>query len=1213
MRYQGDTVYLEVLDESAGTTLNGEHTFTGGAYTGVGQIGIVNWYSNKDVEIDYLRWSPCENLPQPEAVTISVNKTTIAAGETLQALAIVTPEGADQTVTWSIQTDGESYGKVTEDGLITGIAEGSFTVVATAPNGVTAQQEIKVEGRMEYPLTVVGGSSDQIDGTAAVGDTVTITADDASQFSKWSCENPEVVFADANAVKTTFIMPADAVTVVANNAKNDTYRNDFDLDGAKFEITNLVGTYSGAVIEGGVLKLNELGTNRFLVKESPSLDNGVFEARFKGASVLSSFGFAVRTVNNTTDRLLVAYDAGAWKWYANGGNGVIVEAAAPGANEWYTLRVGCDGTDISLLLKDSNDKIVVSGSSVIPVENAYLGKGQIGIVNWGATKNVEVDYLSWGPFAEATDIQLNGLPSDTKMKVGENFSVTSKVLPETASQKVSLSIEQDENVAALNTDGVITALKEGAFTLVATSGNITKRVEITVKGVLEFPISVIGGTANPAVAADGTSVTITIDKTISSNFINWSCNDPAVVFADAKAAETTFVMPANAVTVVANYASPGDTTYYVDAENGDDSNSGISADAPWKTLDKVNSFVLAPGDKVLLKAGSVFVNQGLALNGGGSVEKPIVVSKYGDGALPVIQAGGVPETDCIISASGNNALTKHTVSYAIHLKNISYVTLKDLEITNNPLETELATGVFVEACGELVMRGIRIDGLYVHDVNGDPVAKAQPNGGIFFKTTVQSMDPNQVEENTKLATRFDGITIENCTVKDVARTGISVGSSHAGYWWYQVDGIIPEEWKAAHGHTNVLIQNNYVENAGGDSIVPQFCISPLVQYNISNGASQMSHTDRSQYNAGIWPWRCEDAVFQYNEAYGTVNNGDGQGYDCDFSRGTVYQYNYSHDNEGGFMLVCQSEALDSIIRYNISQSDGDSLFLVSNRDSADVYNNTFYIDDNLRCIAEGVGPATLKNNIFYNVGDSVRKNPKWGSNFTYDNNLYYGFDVLPQDKNAIEGDPLFYAPGTGGTGVEGNSAIDTLQGYILRANSPAIHAGVAIEDNITRDYAGNAIAEKPSLGALEYHLYNVTFNSQGGSIVSKQEINYGALVAEPKTPEKAGYVFDGWYQDAACTKAWDFGRDIVTDDITLYAKWIVDSESSSSSGSSSNSNGSSNTSNGESGNSNSIVSPITNAPKTGDNSPLWVLTVVLCLSIAGMLVMIIHKKRRNDE
>lgn len=44
-----------------------------------------------------------------------------------------------------------------------------------------------------------------------------------------------------------------------------------------------------------------------------------------------------------------------------------------------------------------------------------------------------------------------------------------------------------------------------------------------------------------------------------------------------------------------------------------------------------------------------------------------------------------------------------------------------------------------------------------------------------------------------------------------------------------------------------------------------------------------------------------------------------------------------------------------------------------------------------------------------------------------------------------------------------------------------------------------------------------------------------------------------------------------------------------------------------------IVSPITNAPKTGDNSPLWVLTVVLCLSIAGMLVMIIHKKRRNDE
>ena len=200
--------------------------------------------------------------------------------------------------------------------------------------------------------------------------------------------------------------------------------------------------------------------------------------------------------------------------------------------------------------------------------------------------------------------------------------------------------------------------------------------------------------------------------------------------------------------------------------------------------------------------------------------------------------------------------------------------------------------------------------------------------------------------------------------------------------WDGHGGIIPQEVLDAYGHTNVLIRNNYVEEAGGDAIVPMFSIKPVIEYNISNGASQNTkHT--SMYNAGIWPWRCEDAVFQYNECYGTILNGDGQAYDCDWSRGTIYQYNYSHDNEGGFILICQSEVLDSIVRYNISQNDQRCLFLTSNTHNADVYNNTFYIGERLDTeVVEDVGGVgTLKNNIFYNLGTS--KTTTWGRHFSY--------------------------------------------------------------------------------------------------------------------------------------------------------------------------------------------------------------------------------------
>lgn len=41
--------------------------------------------------------------------------------------------------------------------------------------------------------------------------------------------------------------------------------------------------------------------------------------------------------------------------------------------------------------------------------------------------------------------------------------------------------------------------------------------------------------------------------------------------------------------------------YYVDASNGDDSNSGISASQAWKSLERVKQITLMPGEKLLLK------------------------------------------------------------------------------------------------------------------------------------------------------------------------------------------------------------------------------------------------------------------------------------------------------------------------------------------------------------------------------------------------------------------------------------------------------------------------------------------------------------------------------------------------------------------------------------------------------------------------------------
>ncbi len=47
----------------------------------------------------------------------------------------------------------------------------------------------------------------------------------------------------------------------------------------------------------------------------------------------------------------------------------------------------------------------------------------------------------------------------------------------------------------------------------------------------------------------------------------------------------------------------------------------------------------------------------------------------------------------------------------------------------------------------------------------------------------------------------------------------------------------------------------------------------------------------------------------------------------------------------------------------------------------------------------------------------------------------------------------------------------------------------------------------------------------------------GARIAEPSSPVREGYTFEGWYRDAARTDAWDFAADTVEQDTILYAKW----------------------------------------------------------------------------
>ncbi len=490
-------------------------------------------------------------------------------------------------------------------------------------------------------------------------------------------------------------------------------------------------------------------------------------------------------------------------------------------------------------------------------------------------------------------------------------------------------------------------------------------------------------------------------------------------------------------------------TYYVDSTLGNDSNNGLSTDRAWKSLERVNQVDFAPGDKLLFKAGTRYEGR-LHPKGSGTAINPIVIDRYGEGEKPLVAAEG-------------------KFHEALLLENQEYWEVSNLQLTNTGAAREkFRYGVRVRAWDFGAMHHIHLKNLFVHDVNGSLIKKDRGEGhGIVWENGGE-----------RVRSWFDELQIEGCHLLRTDRNGIC---GHSYYASDRSKGWFPS--------VNVVVRNNLLEDIGGDGIKPWGCDGVLVEHNTIHGA----RTRCDDYAAGIWPWNCDNSVIQFNEVSGLKGAKDGEAFDSDgYCDNTLFQYNYSHDNEGGFMLICGKNK-GTIIRYNISQNDHVRLFHMAGGpiEQIEIYNNVFYVgpklDVHLFLWTGGPGNSprdvAIRNNIFYvdgvgrnSNGLKRRRKPVYDGTYitqpgfghaariAFDHNALYGnFRDIPSQWPVMRMDPLLKAPGTGKDGFE------SVGGYQLRDRSPCIGAGVRIEDNGGRDFWGNPVPPdmNPSIGAYE--------------------------------------------------------------------------------------------------------------------------------------------------
>lgn len=87
------------------------------------------------------------------------------------------------------------------------------------------------------------------------------------------------------------------------------------------------------------------------------------------------------------------------------------------------------------------------------------------------------------------------------------------------------------------------------------------------------------------------------------------------------------------------------------------------------------------------------------------------------------------------------------------------------------------------------------------------------------------------------------------------------------------------------------------------------------------------------------------------------------------------------------------------------------------------------------------------------------------------------------------------------------------------------------------DFSNEKINGNATLFAKWIKVFEVGFDTDGGSAVSSAIVDSGSLAIRPADPSKAGKNFGGWYKEKECINKFYFNEPILSD-MTLFAKWV---------------------------------------------------------------------------
>ena len=414
-----------------------------------------------------------------ESVTLDKSSLELNEGETATLTATVKPDNAsDKTVTWS--SSKTSVATVDANGKVTAVAEGNATITAKAGNKSATCSVTVTKNVVAVESITLDKSSLELNEGETATLVATVKPDNATNKTvTWSSSRTSVATVDANGKVTAVAEGTATITAKAGDKtatcsvtvkKNTVAVESVTLDKSSLELTEGETATLTATVKP------DNATNKTVTWSSDKTSvatvdaNGKVTAVAEGtATITAKAGDKTATCSVTVKKNVIAVES------------VTLDITSTILNTGETLT-------LTATVKPDNatDKTVTwssSNSSVATVD----ANGKVTAVAQGTaivTAKAGDKTATCTVIVMKTDIPVESITLDKyylELTEGETGTITATVKPDNATNKTVTWSSSNPTIAAVDQNGIVTALQSGEVIILAKAGAWTASCMVCVK------------------------------------------------------------------------------------------------------------------------------------------------------------------------------------------------------------------------------------------------------------------------------------------------------------------------------------------------------------------------------------------------------------------------------------------------------------------------------------------------------------------------------------------------------------------------------------------------------------------------------------------------------------------------------------------------------------------------------------------------------------